>query len=476
MATLVWLRHELRTFDNPLFDKAIGYNEPIYACYLITPSQWQCQHHSPRRNQYVYQRLIALRQELRELNIPLVVINADDYAQTSSVLSQLCLSLSIKQVIVGEEYGVWERQRDAKVECQLREHNIHSEWLTTQVFFKPGSIVSAAKQQPYKVFTPFANAWRQRLSREGAHPSAAVALATPIADINQGLNDAQLHQLAEGPSDWPVSEATVLAHLGHFIKNIVSTYQQHRDYPNLPATSRLSPALAHGIFSPAQAVSLLQREYADQCFDPKTGPGCWLNELIWREFYIHLLAQFDSISYGVAFKPTTRAIQWDNHADYLTAWQQGKTGIPIVDAGMRQLNAIGWMHNRVRMICASFLCKNLWLDWRLGERYFMEQLIDGHLAANNGGWQWSASTGTDAAPYFRVFNPVSQSQKFDPEGAYIRRWVEELASLAGKAIHQPSEHDCVRLGYPTPIVDLKSSRKRAIEQFAAQTRQTTHEH
>ncbi len=192
------------------------------------------------------------------------------------------------------------------------------------------------------------------------------------------------------------------------------------------------------------------------------GQQTWLDELLWREFYQHILFDFPHVSKHIPFKKDTQKIKWSHNPEHLAAWQTGQTGIPIIDAGMRQLLKTGWMHNRVRMITAMFLCKNLLIDWRVGEQWFMEHLIDGDLAANNGGWQWCASTGTDAVPYFRIFNPIAQSKKFDPNGDYIRQWVEELAHLDNKAIHEPySTKTNTQLNYPKPIVDLKETRLKS---------------
>ena len=196
---------------------------------------------------------------------------------------------------------------------------------------------------------------------------------------------------------------------------------------------------------------------------------CWMSELIWREFYKHILFAFPRLSKGQAFQEKTHQIKWLHNSNFINAWKEGKTGIPIVDAAMRQLNAIGWMHNRLRMIVAMFFSKNLFQDWRIGETFFMEKLIDGDLAANNGGWQWCASTGVDAAPYFRIFNPISQSQRFDKEGFFIKQYVPELVQMDAKNIHIPSnktQHSLFdKLDYPPPIVDLNTSRKKAIEAF-----------
>ena len=192
----------------------------------------------------------------------------------------------------------------------------------------------------------------------------------------------------------------------------------------------------------------------------------WLNELLWREFYQQLMFDFPKLSRHQPFQDQTKTIPWKDNDAHFEAWTQGQTGIPIVDAAMRQLKATGWMHNRVRMICAMFLTKNLLIDWRKGEQWFMQHLIDGDFAANNGGWQWSASTGTDAAPYFRIFNPVSQSEKFDPDGKFLREWLPELKHLDNTQIHEPyASKQISKLNYPKPIVDLKASRAEAIEVF-----------
>ena len=196
------------------------------------------------------------------------------------------------------------------------------------------------------------------------------------------------------------------------------------------------------------------------------GEQIWLDELLWREFYQHVLYDFPKVSKHLPFKDETRHLKWENNEKDFKAWTEGKTGIPIVDAGMRQLLSTGWMHNRVRMICAMFLTKNLLVDWRKGEQFFMQHLIDGDLAANNGGWQWSASTGTDSVPYFRIFNPITQSERFDPKGDYIKKWIPELKQLNEKQIHDPySKNPNMRLDYPKPICDLKKTRQRALEAF-----------
>jgi len=242
-------------------------------------------------------------------------------------------------------------------------------------------------------------------------------------------------------------------------------YKEDRDFPAIDGTSLLSPYLASGIISGRQCRQAARDALADG--GNSEGLFTWETEIAWRDFYIHILYHYPRVGMHRAFTPETEQLQWNQSEEHMRAWQQGQTGIPSVDAAMRHLRTTGWMHNRLRMVTAMFLSKNLFLDWRLGEAWFMSNLVDGFLASNNGGWQWSASTGTDAAPYFRVFNPVTQGQRFDPEGEFIRHWVPELAKMDSKRIHEPWKGGVLPGGYPRPIVDLKESRKEAIAHFQA---------
>ena len=257
---------------------------------------------------------------------------------------------------------------------------------------------------------------------------------------------------------WPAGEQEAQRRLRDFTAHRIAEYHEARDLPAIPGTSRLSPYLAQGLLSPRQCLAAARSL-------PGPGSDTWVSELIWREFYRHVLIAWPRVSRGRAFQPQTETVVWRNNSAEFDVWCRGQTGIPIVDAAMRQLLAEGWMHNRLRMVTAQFLTKNLLIDWRWGERYFMEHLIDGDLASNNGGWQWSASTGTDAAPYFRVFNPTSQSRRFDADGHFIRRYVPELAGITDRSIHEPPPSVRTSCGYPVPMVDLKSSRQRAIDVF-----------
>eukprot|EP01117_Protostelium_nocturnum_P014500 TRINITY_DN5521_c0_g1_i2.p1 TRINITY_DN5521_c0_g1~~TRINITY_DN5521_c0_g1_i2.p1 ORF type:complete len:331 (+),score=98.83 TRINITY_DN5521_c0_g1_i2:1020-2012(+) len=247
-------------------------------------------------------------------------------------------------------------------------------------------------------------------------------------------------------------------------------YRVGRDQLSVNGTSRLSPYLAAGVISSRECVNRA-RELNGNSLDAggrENGISCWIEELAWRDFYSHVLAAWPRVSMGRAYNLNTEAIVWEKDEKNIQAWKEGRTGFPIVDAAMRQLNETGYMHNRCRMIVASFLTKDLMVDWRIGESYFMLQLIDGDLASNNGGWQWSASTGTDPQPYFRIFNPSSQSEKFDPEGVYIKHWLPQLKNLTGKKLHDPykwSNEERKSLKYPAPIVNHAESRARALRRY-----------
>ena len=271
----------------------------------------------------------------------------------------------------------------------------------------------------------------------------------------------------EGTADlsaWPIGEDAARARLETFLSDRIRRYDADRDEPALAGTSALSPYLSLGVLSVRRCLEGALAANEGRLEGGEAGVETWISELVWREFYRHVVAAFPHVSRGHAFRREYDDFPWRDDAEALDAWETGRTGYPLVDAAMRQLVATGWMHNRLRMVTAMFLSKNLLLDWHAGERFFMRHLLDGDFAANNGGWQWSASTGTDAAPYFRVFSPVSQSERFDARGEFIRRWVPELADVPVKALHDPARRGSVP-GYPDPIVDAKKSRARAIDSF-----------
>lgn len=462
---LVWFRADLRVHDNLALAAACRFpNVRVIALFIATPAQWQQHHMAPRQAALLNAHLNALQQALAEKGIPLLYREVDDFAACAQAIAQICASEQVSHIFYNYQYEFNERQRDAAVEKALP--NVSCQGFDDSVMLAPGSVMTG-NHEMYKVFTPFKNAFLRRLKEElpecVAAPRAregALPVAKPIAlNYPQQPFDEQL---------FPADEKSAIARLRHFCQQQAAEYEQQRDFPAIEGTSRLSAALAIGALSPRQCLHRLLAEQP-QALDGGSG-AVWLNELIWREFYRHLMTFHPALCKYKPFIPWTDKVQWQENQQQLEAWQKGSTGFPIVDAAMRQLNSTGWMHNRLRMITASFLVKDLLIDWRCGERYFISQLIDGDLAANNGGWQWAASTGTDAAPYFRIFNPTTQGERFDASGAFIRRWLPELQAVPEKHLHQPwawADKQGLRLDYPRPIVDHKQARAATLAAYEA---------
>lgn len=464
---LVWFRRDLRIYDNFALAAACrDSSAQVLALYISTPEQWKAHDMAPRQAAFVNAQLNMLQTVLAEKGIPLLFHEVADFAASVETVKNVCEQYDVNRLFYNYQYEINEQQRDATVEKSLQ--GVVCEGFDDSVILPPGAVMTG-NHEMYKVFTPFKNAWLKRL-KEAVPESVAApktresgALSTPLTPI--ALN---YPQQDFDSSLFPVDEKSVIAQLRQFCQQAAGEYEQRRDYPAIEGTSRLSASLATGGLSPRQC---LNRLLAEQPQALEGGAGSvWLNELIWREFYRHLMTYHPSLCRYRPFIRWTDRVQWQYNPVHFQAWQQGKTGYPIVDAAMRQLNATGWMHNRLRMITASFLVKDLLIDWRKGEQYFMSQLIDGDLAANNGGWQWAASTGTDAAPYFRIFNPTTQGEKFDRDGEFIRQWVPELRDVPGNAIHEPwrwAEKTQVSLNYPRPIVDHKQARLTTLAAYEA---------
>ncbi|AMO54835.1 deoxyribodipyrimidine photolyase [Endozoicomonas montiporae] len=470
---LVWFRSDLRVQDNPALYHASQQCSQVIGVYLLFPGQWKIQYDSNNKLYFWMQNLKALENELSKLNIPLIVASAESFSNAPATLLELSGKHHCQSLWLNDEYGVYEQQRDDDTERLFRHQSIPCHRYHQQTLFIPGTLRN--KQGDYfKVFTPFKKYLFQQITPEQTQPLPAPVQQAPLSIKH--INPESLEQLYKPTAShiddhWPAGEAAAQNSLDSFLAGTIEEYHNQRDYPSIAGTSSLSPWLAAGTLSIRQCFhQALQANHGEMDTGNK-GITTWISELIWREFYKHILFGFPRVSMHRAFKPETEQLQWQTNPSALKAWQEGRTGFPIVDAAMRQLTTTGWMHNRLRMITAMFLSKNLLIDWRLGEQFFMEHLIDGDLAANNGGWQWSASTGTDAAPYFRMFNPTSQSEKFDASGEFIRQWVPELANLDSKRIHTPHGDnrqmslDCP--DYPLPIVDHKASRQRVMDAFQA---------
>lgn len=478
MAThLVWFRNDLRIKDNlALYHACANSDANVIAVFISTPEQWHEHNMSPRQAWFIEQHLVDLQKNLNELSIPLFYLEEQNFIDQKNRMIDLCHELSITDLFYNKQYQWNEYQRDNQLAKDLRSSEISIHCFDDETLFPPGSILNNGGEM-YKVYTPYRTRCIERLQGQ-----IITVLPKPKPRINNqsvqnkrfknkqvNINDPILFTYPCDVSlDFPVGENLALSQLRQFCREDVADYLIKRDIPSINATSRLSPYLAIGVISPRQCIARLQFEFPAFLFEPKSGAFAWFNEIIWREFYKHLLVAFPNLSRNRAFIPWTENINWNNDENLLIAWQNGMTGYPIVDAAMRQLNQTGWMHNRLRMVVASFLVKDLCIDWRKGEAYFMSTLIDGELAANNGGWQWAASTGVDSAPYFRVFNPITQSKRFDLNGSFIRQYLPELNNVPDEALHEPqkwAKKAGVNLNYPQQIVDHKISRIQILDTF-----------
>lgn len=468
MNQLIWFRQDLRIHDHAALSEAAS-RGPVIALYVMTPAQWIKHDDAPVKVDFWLRALKSLSVSLQSLNIPLKILQLNTYAEVPEAIVSVCKEWKIAAVHCHREQGVNERRRDRATYQALAEHHIEMLGYDGNTLLAPGAVKTGSDAY-YRVFTPFSRACRALLRSSPLRPRPApakqnLACSRPEPDAVPESIHGWSKPSAEMIQRWPATEAAASARLESFCGQAIAKYDQQRDFPAIDGTSVLSPYLAAGLLSPIHclhAALLANRGELDTGYK---GVITWINELLWREFYMHLMHGFPQLSMHQPMRAETAAVKWREDESGFQAWCQGRTGVPIVDAAMRQLISTGWMHNRLRMVVAMFLTKNLLIDWRHGEAFFMRHLIDGEICANNGGWQWSASTGADSAPYFRVFNPVSQSEKFDPDGAFIKHWVSELSSVPPREIHDPDVQTRRKLGYPDMVVDLKTSRLRAIEAF-----------
>ncbi|PSW06783.1 deoxyribodipyrimidine photo-lyase [Photobacterium lipolyticum] len=467
--SLLWFRADLRTVDNTALRHACLSGRPVIALYVATPMQWHQHDVAPIQVDFIQRRLLVLQQQLRELNIPLLIFEVGDYRSIPELITKLVQQYQISHVFCNKQDEWNEQQRDHDVGLALANMQVEFSIVDDSCAIAPGR-VKTKQGEPFKVFTPFRREWlnvyHSLLPEAQPAPQAVVVHPVTASLLDQDDRSTPFTYPKKDSVLWPVEEDAIRQRLEAFCSEKVQLYHQHRDFPAIDGTSCLSPYLAIGALSARQCISMLRSSFP-LCLEPSDqGAFCWLNELIWREFYRHLTEAYGKLSRNQPFHAWTSKIRWRDADEDLKCWQQGQTGFPIVDAAMRQLLATGWMHNRLRMIVASFLTKDLLIDWRAGEQWFMSHLIDGDFASNNGGWQWAASTGTDAQPYFRVFNPTLQGQRFDPTGDFIRIWIKELKDVPNKYIHTPHLWDGANtLDYPRPIVDHKLARLLAIESF-----------
>ncbi|KPL74810.1 deoxyribodipyrimidine photolyase [Ornatilinea apprima] len=449
-----WVRRDLRVEDNPALKAALEVSAEVVPLFIADEGSMRLD--APKRIAFLWNGLRALDGELRKRGSRLIVRSG----RPEEVLPAVLAESGAQAVFAEEDYSPYARARDLKVGDTLP--------LRLSVGLTAQHPVAVVKNDgaPYTVFTPFSKAWKALPQSSPAGLLANTRIHTP-----QGLFSEPIAAGAEVPG-FPAGEEEARRRLEQFLAQKVRDYHDGRNQLDEEGTSRLSPYFRFGMLSARLAAAKMSESARKAA---SKGAETWLNELIWREFYQAILYHFPGVL-KQAFNPALREIAWRDAPADLAAWKAGLTGYPVVDASMRQLAATGWMHNRGRMIAASFLVKDLLINWQEGETWFMHSLIDGDPASNNGGWQWTAGVGTDAAPYFRVFNPVLQGKKFDPRGDFVRAWVPELGRVPEKYIHEPwlmnlqeqSAAGC-RVGrdYPAPLVDHSAARERTLEAFRA---------
>jgi len=457
---LVWFRSDLRTRDNLALNEALA-SGPVAALYIATPGQWQEHDDAPIKQDFWRRNLIELEGQLRALGVPLLFAQVKHYADIPVFFRHILADGTVDGLYLNAEYPLNEARRDQAVASVCEDLSMPCRIFHDQVLLQPGSVLNGSGE-PFKVFTPFSRKCRTMMpvfSVEDAMTCRGKAETdTLFEDYMCKLDDIDWPTpQAHWETLWPAGETHARQMLDGFCEEGIQRYHEQRDLPAVDGTSMLSPWLNAGVLSIRDCWQRATLHHQGE------GPTTWTNELLWREFYRHIMFHYPHVSMSKNFRPDYDHVPWRDSEEDFQQWCEGRTGIPVIDAAMRQLLETGWMHNRLRMITAMFLSKHLLIDWRKGERWFMEHLIDGDFAANNGGWQWSASTGTDAVPYFRVFNPVTQSQRFDGNGEFIRRYLPALAELDNKSIHQPG---LLRPDdYPLPMVDLKAARARALAAF-----------
>lgn len=531
------LRLQDNTALTALCEHANSNNAQVSAIFFCTPAQWQSHATSLVQVDHIIRTLPKLAQSLdQQLNIPLTVYVCDNFADCNEAIIEICTAKNISILMANHEYEGNEITRDEQLTKQLAKNNIEFIRWHDQCILPPKSITTNDDSM-YQVFTPFYKKWRHTLDVSTMRTYTAQAViannndsnkannevnknpqsmqSTPtsantpkdieilgkklveayqqrlqaaeiIVNIDSTNNSVSNAQLAHARSAYPAGEVAACHRLDQFIAEDINNYDVNRDTPSLNATSQLSAYLTIGVISARhcylQAIKALNNvasTHANKDSDySENGDNKdinrWISELAWRDFYRHVLVTKPELIRHYAYnKELDSRINWSYNDEDFKAWCSGKTGVPLVDAAMRCLTATGFMHNRLRMVTAMFLTKDLLINWRLGERYFMQQLIDGDFASNNGGWQWSASTGTDAAPYFRIMNPFSQGKSHDPDGEFIKTWLPELTNVPANILHSEDKLRAAvtkggkfsPINYPTPMVNHKTARQLAIDEF-----------
>lgn len=468
--TLVLLRRDLRLSDNPALREAVDKGNPVIVIYIRETDDPDAGALGSAQDWWLHHSLTELAERIEKTGNRLILKSG----KQKQIVDELISETGAEAVYWNRRYHKQGRELDADIKSDLKERGIEAKSFGASLMHEPSKLQTKSGGF-YKVYTPFWKAFSADPPYGGPHPGLRKILAPETLPASDDLKDWNLlptkPDWASRFSDhWSPGELGALRALDDFLDGVVADYKKGRDFPARHATSRLSPHLALGEISPLQiwhAVSEIKSKSDDH--------QKFLQELVWREFSWHLLFHFPELG-KTEFNDRFKDFAWDFDQDLFDCWCKGETGYPIVDAGMRQLWQTGWMHNRVRMIVASFLIKDLMIDWRHGEKWFRDTLVDADPASNTASWQWVAGSGADAAPYFRIFNPVLQGEKFDPKGDYVRSFVPEIADLPDKYLHKPFDapekvlKSCgITLGkdYPRPIVDHGVARDRALEAFQA---------
>ena len=465
---LWWLRRDLRMDDNLVLHQALNDAASVIPVFILDPKLLTSKKMAPARKQFLYESLAALDAKLKTRGASLVLRQGD----AARELVKLARETQADAIYFHADYTPYARQRDARVMAELNRAGIRFTTFNDLYLADPNEVLKE-DGTPYTVYTPYRKRFEKLVSIPPRYETKR-NLNTPrdIQSLNiQTLMPPRAPNFARGGED----VANELAHEFVTRKNGLEQYANARDDMAADATSHLSPHLHFGTVSVRELVRMARTAQTPHSLLGK-GEGnatVWINELVWREFLNQVLFHFPYAA-RQSFRPEYADLNWQDNAKFFDAWREGKTGYPIVDAGMRQLKQMGWMHNRARMITASFLTKDLLLNWQWGEKFFLQTLIDGDMASNNGGWQWAAGTGTDAQPYFRIFNPMLQSARFDSAGTYIRRWVPELERVPTQYIHAPWEMPdetaraigfCLGKDYPCPMVEHAVQRDRALASY-----------
>jgi deoxyribodipyrimidine photo-lyase len=453
--SLVWFRRDLRDYDHAALSHALQESNHVFCIFIFDKEILNAlKNKEDRRVEFIWESVKELKESLREKKSDLIVT----YDLASNAISRAIDEFKIEAIYTNRDYEPQAIKRDETIKNLAIKKNIAFYDFKDQVVFEKDEILTAL-EKPYTVFTPYKNNYLKKLNQtilprfdiEPFIKNLAQFKSEPLLTLkDMGFQTTNLSKIKI------YTGMTGGKLLTEDFKERMAFYKKTRDFPAIKGVSYLSVHLRFGTVSIRQLFRLALESFSE-------GSETWLNELIWREFYFQILFHRPDVALGNAFKKEYESIAFENNPDYFKAWTEGKTGYPIVDAAMRQLNQTGFMHNRLRMIAASFLVKDLLVDWRWGEAYFAEKLIDFDLSANNGGWQWAASTGCDAQPWFRIFNPITQSLRFDPKGKFIKKYIPELNTFDDDEIHAPwFSQNTQKIDYPKPIIDHASQRIKAL--------------